>query len=306
MLALLGPVLAHLDEQEEVNAAAEHLFQVGAGQFADLLDGGAALAQHDGFLAVALDEDDLVDLHRAVLALLPLLGFHRGGVGQFVMQAQIDFLARHFGGQQAGGNVGGFVFGIVPGPIGHSGLDPGRDLLQSLAFQGGNQEDILEQALGMEFSTSGKRSVRFMPSILFNTSAVFFGVPSFRPARIAMVSRAAWELASTVGSAASTTSKMASASCAPLQAAPTMARSRRRRGRKIPGVSTKTIWVSPRITMPRTFIRVVWTLGLTMATLVPTRALTRVDLPALGAPITAAKPQRLISALPGPATRQQP
>src|SRR5690606_6596798 len=45
--------------------------------------------------------------------------------------------------------------------------------------------------------------------------------------------------------------------------------------------------------MPRTGIRVVCTLRETMVTLAPTRALTRVDLPAFGAPMTAMKPQRV-------------
>ena len=77
MLALFGPVLAHLDEQEQMDAAAEQFFQLLARQFADRLDGRAALAQHDRLLAVALDIDHLVDLHRAVLALFPFLGFDR-------------------------------------------------------------------------------------------------------------------------------------------------------------------------------------------------------------------------------------
>ena len=40
-----------------------------------------------------------------------------------------------------------------------------------------------------------------------------------------------------------------------------MARSSRRRGRKMPGVSTNTIWVSPAMATPRTGMRVVCTLG---------------------------------------------
>ena len=44
--------------------------------------------------------------------------------------------------------------------------------------------------------------------------------------------------------------------------------------------------------MPRSSARVVCTLGVTIATLVPTSALISVDLPALGAPISAMKPQR--------------
>ena len=45
MLAVLRPVLAHLDEQEQMHAAAEQFFHLLARQFADDLDGGAALAQ---------------------------------------------------------------------------------------------------------------------------------------------------------------------------------------------------------------------------------------------------------------------
>src|SRR4029078_2240086 len=46
---------------------------------------------------------------------------------------------------------------------------------------------------------------------------------------------------------------------------------------------------------PRNSVRVVCTLGVTIATLLPTSALISVDLPALGAPISAMKPQRLAS-----------
>src|SRR5256885_3100810 len=45
--------------------------------------------------------------------------------------------------------------------------------------------------------------------------------------------------------------------------------------------------------MPRISARVVCTLRETMVTLEPTRALTSVDLPTLGAPISATKPQRV-------------
>ena len=41
---------------------------------------------------------------------------------------------------------------------------------------------------------------------------------------------------------------------------------------------------------PRTGKRVVWTFWVTIETLAPTMRLTRVDLPAFGAPIMAAKP----------------
>ena len=50
---------------------------------------------------------------------------------------------------------------------------------------------------------------------------------------------------------------------------------------------------SPSIAMPISRARVVCALGLTIATFWPTSALTSVDLPALGAPITATKPARV-------------
>jgi hypothetical protein len=73
-----------------------------------------------------------------------------------------------------------------------------------------------------------------------------------------------------------------------------MARSRRRRGLKMPGVSTRMIWVWPVMATPRTGKRVVWTFWVTIETLAPTMRLTRVDLPAFGAPMMAANPARVV------------
>ena len=72
-----------------------------------------------------------------------------------------------------------------------------------------------------------------------------------------------------------------------------MARSSRRLGGKMPGVSTRMICALFSITMPRISARVVCTLRETIVTLAPTSALTSVDLPTLGAPISATKPQRV-------------
>src|SRR4051794_6457435 len=72
-----------------------------------------------------------------------------------------------------------------------------------------------------------------------------------------------------------------------------MARSRRRLGEKIPGVSTRMICALFSITMPRISARVVCTLRETIVTLEPTSAFTSVDLPTFGAPISATKPQRV-------------
>src|SRR6202795_819792 len=94
-------------------------------------------------------------------------------------------------------------------------------------------------------------------------------------------------------SRASSSTQTRSASCAPLQAVDTMARSSRRLGKKMPGVSTRMICALLSITMPRISARVVCTLRDTIVTLEPTSALTSVDLPTLGAPISATKPQRV-------------
>src|SRR5262245_44548563 len=72
-----------------------------------------------------------------------------------------------------------------------------------------------------------------------------------------------------------------------------MARSSLRLGAKIPGVSTKTSCAAPSVAMPRRSARVVCTLCETIATLVPTSALISVDLPTLGTPSSAIKPQRV-------------
>src|SRR3954447_22302203 len=94
-------------------------------------------------------------------------------------------------------------------------------------------------------------------------------------------------------SRASSSTQTRSASCAPLHAVDTMARSSLRFGRKMPGVSTRMICALLSITMPRISALVVCTLRETIVTLVPTSALTSVDLPTLGAPISATKPQRV-------------
>src|SRR5262245_30452380 len=95
--------------------------------------------------------------------------------------------------------------------------------------------------------------------------------------------------------AASITRTTRSASLAPPQAASTIAWSKRRRGTNSPGVSMNTSWLAPSVAMPRSGTRVVCTLWETIDTLAPTSALTSVDLPALGAPITAINPQRCAS-----------
>src|SRR3989441_7661322 len=60
----------------------------------------------------------------------------------------------------------------------------------------------------------------------------------------------------------------------------------------MPGVSRKTTCASGSVRMPRMRLRVVCGLGVTMATLAPTRAFSSVDLPTFGRPTMAAYPAR--------------
>src|ERR1700722_17174261 len=60
----------------------------------------------------------------------------------------------------------------------------------------------------------------------------------------------------------------------------------------------KTSWASACVAIPRSNARVVCTLWETIATLAPTIALIRVDLPTLGAPISAMNPQRRTAGSP--------
>src|SRR5437763_6585255 len=99
---------------------------------------------------------------------------------------------------------------------------------------------------------------------------------------------------------ASSSTQTRSASCAPLHAVDTIARSSRRLGEKMPGVSTRMICALFSMTMPRISARVVCTLRETIVTLEPTSALTSVDLPTLGAPISATKPQRVAAGAASP------
>ena len=86
---------------------------------------------------------------------------------------------------------------------------------------------------------------------------------------------------------------MRSASPTPLQAAATIARSRRRLGAKMPGVSTNTdLRVAAHRDAEHALARGLH-LGQTIEILAPIRRLSRVDLPALGAPMIATKPQRV-------------
>src|SRR5436309_8537302 len=93
-VGIVSPVLAHLDEQEQMDRRRDHLGDLAPRIGADRLDGLAALAEHDFALAFTLDIDRLLDADRAILELFPLIGLDRRLIRQLLMQAQIELLAR--------------------------------------------------------------------------------------------------------------------------------------------------------------------------------------------------------------------
>src|SRR5215470_15027342 len=74
-LGIVAPVLSHLDEQEEVHGLLEDLRELPARLNGDLADHASPRAKHDGFLAVPLDKNGLLDAHTPWL-LLPGSGLH--------------------------------------------------------------------------------------------------------------------------------------------------------------------------------------------------------------------------------------
>src|SRR5450759_2008875 len=60
-VGIVAPILAHLDEQEQMHGHTYDLGNLLARIRADRLDGGAALAEHDLALALALDENRLLN-----------------------------------------------------------------------------------------------------------------------------------------------------------------------------------------------------------------------------------------------------
>src|SRR5690242_2833356 len=77
-IGIFTPILAHLDEQEEMNGLANDIGQLLARFRANCLDRCTALAEHDLPLAFALDENRLLDADRFVLALGPAIGLNSG------------------------------------------------------------------------------------------------------------------------------------------------------------------------------------------------------------------------------------
>ena len=141
----------------------EHLAELVPRAGADLLDARAALAEHDRALAVALDVDDLLDAHAAVLALFPLLGLDRGLVGQLLVKLQEDLLARHLGRQQAQRQVGRLVLGIEERAHRQARGEGRQHIGDAVLLQRAHHEGVLERQQRVELGGQRQQLPRAAP-----------------------------------------------------------------------------------------------------------------------------------------------
>ena len=90
-----------------------------ARSLADRFQSRSALAEHDRALAVALDQNLLVDDDRPVLALLIFLGVDGRRIGQLGVELEVDLLAGHFGRDHPVGGIAQLVVGEMPRAFRH-------------------------------------------------------------------------------------------------------------------------------------------------------------------------------------------
>ena len=126
----IAPVFEHLDiEVQEAFLACEFL-DVFAGFDAYFLDGHAFVADKDGFLRLAFDENDCADI---VYAFFLLVAFHGdfAAVWDFLLIVEEQLLADDFANEEAHGAVCELVFGEIGRVLGqelHNVVEDGVDI----------------------------------------------------------------------------------------------------------------------------------------------------------------------------------
>lgn len=134
-------------EAEEAALTGEFL-DVAAGFGAEFLDGFALVADEDGLLAVALDEDEARDVVDAFLLLVALDG-DLAAVGDFLLVVEEYLLAHDLADEEAHGAVGEFVLGEVGGMFGEELEDGVKDFADVEALGGGAGDDDGARYLGL-------------------------------------------------------------------------------------------------------------------------------------------------------------
>src|SRR6202050_4284479 len=111
---------------------------------ADRLDRAAALAEHDLAVALAGDEDRLLDAGRPVGLVLPLISLDRRLIGQFVVQPLDQLLAGDLGGERTDRRLRDLVFRIEPGAGRNYRGEAIEELREPVAGRSADHEQIVE------------------------------------------------------------------------------------------------------------------------------------------------------------------
>ena len=124
--AVLVPARVDLDVQEQVDLAAEMLGDCFARRLRrSPCSRAAALAEHDRLLAVALDQDLLVDRRSSRPCGPPISRSRPRCIGQLGVELEVELLAGQLGGDHAVGGVGDLVLGEMPRAL-RASLRPAR------------------------------------------------------------------------------------------------------------------------------------------------------------------------------------
>jgi hypothetical protein len=196
-----------------------------------------ALAEHDRLLRVAPDQDLLVDGDRAVLALLIFLGLDRARIRQLGVELEVELLARDFGGEHPVGGVGHLVLGKVPRPFRHPRRQRRLEVGDAVAGGGRDHEDLLERQPLVELRGQRQQLAPWRDVDLVEDQDLGLA-PAFSVSSISSI-----RLRSR--SSRRSPARSGRHPARPPQAAATIARSSRRLGSKMPGVSSSRICASP-------------------------------------------------------------
>src|SRR5262249_31996583 len=258
----------------------------------DRLDGLAAFSQRDLSLALALDEDRLLDAYRTVAQLLPRVGLDGGTVRQLLVKPQVDLLPRYFRRQRPHRRIGYLVLRIVPGSARHMSGEPAFDIGDAIAalrrhHEGRGECDTFVRLLGETEEARLRHEVDLVDDENFGCGDICELCPDGQGFVI--------EPTLGVDNQRDDVGVVGAAPCDGDHGPVEPAARRKDAGRVDENQLGGAFDRDAADHRPRGLH-----LGVTMVTLLPTIALTRVDFPTLGAPMMATKPQCSAS-LPSPA-----
>src|SRR6202048_2960555 len=139
-LPIVLPALIHFYEQKQMHGRLNYFGYLATSLRSDRLDCLAGLPKHDLSLALAFNIYGLLDAHRPIRALLPLIGLHRRAIGQFLVKLRIKVLPGDFRRKVAQWGVCDLVIGIMPGARGDVACHPMLDIRDPIALQSRDHE----------------------------------------------------------------------------------------------------------------------------------------------------------------------